>query len=116
LLFLNSEGAYGFYYFFAEPEDEQSAQTRKMMQLVQLLPILILVLFTLLSFGTGQDDRWYSLSQDDTFKLERRTEHPHVTQHLPYFVKPDFVKRVGGDRYTLLKVGGAFLRFFPGWQ
>jgi hypothetical protein len=82
-----------------------NAIDNRMMQLVQLLPILVLVLFTLFSFSslTG-DERLYSLNPEAPFSVERRTASSSVVANLPYYVKEDFLRRVGGDRWAIARV------------
>lgn len=42
-----------------------------------------------------------SLDKSKDFSVRRETAHPAVIPHLPYFVKPDFGKRMGRDLYKV---------------
>jgi len=82
-----------------------NAMDNRMMQLVQLLPILVLLLFTLFSFSslTGEE-RLYNLNPEPPYSVERRTASVSVVPNLPYYVREDFLRRVGGDRWAIARV------------
>lgn len=85
-------------------DDATPVAGQRFLQLMQLLPIIILVLFTLLSFGSGpaQEERWYSLQEQEPFLVRRYTSGAGgITRDIPYYVKTDFQRRVGENRHVL---------------
>jgi hypothetical protein len=85
-------------------DDATPVAGQRFLQLMQLLPIIILVLFTLLSFGSGpaQEERWYSLQEQEPFLVRRYTSGVGgITRDIPYYVKTDFQRRVGENRHVL---------------
>lgn len=75
------------------------------MMLLQLLPLLLLFLFSLVSMrGSGPEERLFSLSPDENFRMERKTSLYGVTSGLPYYVRDDFRSRVATDRSIITRV------------
>lgn len=91
-------------------EADNAAAGQRMASLLQLVPLVLMVVFMLFSFsgsGDGRADPWYSLTETQDYRIERRTSSPHVTPHLPFFVKDDFVTRIRNDRRMLERIEAA---------
>jgi hypothetical protein len=84
-------------------ERQQQGGGARYVQLLQLLPLLLLFLFSVLSFRSV-DEKQFSLSRNDAFRLERKTSLYGVTSGLPYYVKDEFWSRVTADRSLLSRV------------